>query len=110
MRVCEQGRVSVTDEDMRKACKFTCKHVGCGKVFANIHGLKCHQGRCSKKDVYLVDEILDVSGETGASDRKFLVKWTGYGSEHNQWLPRRNIYPAAVNEFLMANGLYDHDW
>ena len=110
MRVCTQGRVTVSEAEMKKTCKFKCNHVGCGWTFANAHGLKCHQGKCRHRDVHLVDSILDVRGETGSPKRQFLVRWAGYGPEHDQWVARKNIYPAAVNEFLQANGLYEHDW
>ena len=44
----------------------------------NSHGCKVHSGKCSKGKLYLIDKILDVKGETGAQDHKFLVIWYGY--------------------------------
>ena len=41
--------------------------------------------------------------------REFLIRWKGYGPEHDQWRPRTEITPAAINEFLKSNDLYDYD-
>ena len=37
------------------------------------------------------------------------MRFSGYSEEHDEWLPRENLTPAAVNEFLKANGLYNYD-
>ena len=57
-----------------------------------------------------MDKILAVKDETGSQNRKFLVRWEGYGDEHDSWQPRNNLPPAVVNEFLIANNLYDFEW
>ena len=54
--------------------------------------------------------ILTVTGEAGTSDRRFLIRWKGYGPEHDQWEPRQHIHPTLITEYLLANNLYDHGW
>ena len=111
MHVKEQGRVeALTAEEAKGVCKYTCPHAGCNKVFFNVHGCKCHAGRCNMRDVYIAEKILDVSGATGAPDRRFLVRWQGYGPEFDTWEPRKNLQREFVNSFLLANNLYDHAW
>ena len=110
MQVEEQGRVTpVTAEEATKACTYTtCPNPGCNKVFFNAHGCKCHAGRCKFRDHFYLDKILAVRGTT--SKREFLIRWEGYGPEDDTWDPRQNVSPVAVKEFLMSNGLYNHDW
>ena len=103
----EQGRVPAASVGELKAiCKHTCTYVGCGKMFFNTHGLKCHQGRCKWRRWFLVDRILDTRWKHGK--REFKVRWSGYSPKHDTWEPRTNLTPAAVNEFLKANNLYDY--
>ena len=78
-----------------------------GKVFFNSHGLKCHKGRCKWRNWFTVDRILVT--RWSKRKREFKIRWSGYSSEHDTWEPRENIAPAAVNEFLKSNGLYDYD-
>ena len=105
---CEQGRVpTATRADMTGICKHVCQHVGCKKVFFNMHGLKCHQGKCKWGQWHIVDRILDTRWTK--RKREFKVRWEGYSEDHDTWEPRENLTPAAINEFLIANGLYDHD-
>ena len=109
MHVMEQGRVaSATTAELKAVCKFKCPHVGCPRVFHNAHGCKCHAGKCSRKDWIEVSKILDARGETGS--REFLIRWKGYGAEHDLWEPRKNIHPELISEYLHANNLYDHEW
>ena len=111
MHVKEQGRVNpATHEEAKAVCKYVCPHIDCSKVFYNAHGCKCHAGKCGMRDVYVVDRILDVSGDTGSPNRRFLVRWQGYGPEDDTWEPRKNLQRDMVNEFLVANGLYEYDW
>ena len=111
MHVEEQGRVTpATIEELKGACKFECPHIGCKRVFHNAHGCKCHAGKCRRKDWYEVDKILDVRGEMGSQNRKFLIRWKGYGPEHDQWEPYNHIHPDLIQEYLHANNLYDHEW
>mgnify|MGYP003326603192 CR=1 FL=1 len=115
MQVAEQDRVpEATPEEARGVSKYKCPNVGCNKVFFNIHGCKCHAGKCSRRDYYPVEKLLAVRGELGCSSgsnrRQFLVKWKDYGPEHNSWQDRKNIDPELINSFLHANNLYDHSW
>ena len=109
MHVCPQGKTTITTaEEAKKVCKFKCTNIGCNKVFKNLHGMKCHAGRCRWRDFYHIDKILAVRGAIG--QREFLIKWDGYGPEHNKWVKRKNIVPHFVTEFLQANNIYDHSW
>ena len=111
MQVAEQSRVApATTAELEDACKFVCPHIGCDRVFFNAHGCKCHAGKCRRKDWCAVDKILAVRGETGSNKREFLVRWKGYGPEDDQWEPRQHLHPSLINEYLMANNLYDHSW
>ena len=40
---------------------------------------------------YEVDEILDHRLQGRSKKRQFLVKWLGYGPEHNTWEPEGNL-------------------
>ena len=83
----EQGRIPAAKvAEIKAKCKHKCDHVGCGKVFFNLHGLKCHQGRCKWKQWYLVDRILTTRWTR--SKREFKIRWSGYSSDHDTWEPR----------------------
>ena len=76
-----------------------------------------HQGKCKMKRVYEVEKILDFrrtdpkSGTPiGYGKTEFLVKWKGYSSKENQWLPYENVAPDVIKEFLQKNGLWDEQW
>jgi hypothetical protein len=55
---------------------------------------------------YFVERIVNhrLRGRMG---RMFRVKWTGYGSEHNTWLPERELQSARelLEEYLKKKGL-----
>ena len=109
MQVREQGRTApATSAEATAVCTHICPHLGCGKVFYNIHGCKCHAGKCRWQQEFIVDRILAVKGATGSPQRRYHVRWKGYGPEHDEWLPHNNLHPDLINEFLHANGLYDH--
>ena len=111
MQVTEQTRVSpLTNKEAREVCKHVCPHEDCNRVFYNAHGCKVHAGKCKWRDMHVVDKILTVKGATGSPKRRFLIRWKGYAPEHDTWEPRRNLRPGMVNDFLRANGLYDHNW
>ena len=75
MHVKEQGRVStLTASEAKGVCKHVCPNIGCTKVFYNVHGCKCHAGKCNMKDVHLADKILAVKEPTGSPKRRFLVR------------------------------------
>ena len=109
MAVCKQDKVTPTTKDEAKeVCKFVCSNAGCKRVFFNLHGLKCHEGKCKHKDDFVVDRILNVRGAIGK--RQFLIRWEGYGEEDDTWEPRANVSPISVKEFLQQNDLYDYQW
>ena len=111
MDVCEQGRVpEATAAEAKGVAKFKCPHAGCNRVFFNIHGCKCHAGKCRWKNFYIVEKIVDVCGSEGDARQKFLIRWQGYGPEHDTWEPRNNLPRGLVKDFLIANGLYDFNW
>ena len=111
MHVCAQGEVSkTTNAEAEEVCKHQCPHIGCHKVFFNKRGMRIHAGKCKWKDEYLIDGILDSRGPANSSRQQFLIKWKGYGEEHDSWQPRGNIDPDYVKEYLQANGQYDYSW
>ena len=116
MHVARQGAITATTSDeAKKVCKFQCKHAGCTRVFANIHGKKCHEGKCKWRSVhyndsFYMDKILAVRGATGSPSRRFLVRWQGYGPEEDTWEPRSHLHPDEINAFLKQNDLYDYHW
>ena len=111
MHVMEQGRVAAaTAAEAKSVCKHKCSNVGCNKAFLNAHGCKCHMGKCKWKKFYVVDRILAVRGELGSPRRRFRVQWQGYGAEHNSWEPRQNLPPGMINDYLLANNEYEHNW
>ena len=111
MHVREQGMVSKTTvEEAERVCKFKCPHIGCTRIFYNKHGMKCHAGKCKWKDDYLIERIAGVRGPPRSSRQEFLIKWKGYGCEHDCWRPRCDVDPDCVADYLKANGLYDYNW
>ena len=111
MHVCRQQQCSpVTDVEARAQAKFKCPHIGCNYVFNNQHGLKVHAGKCKKKDDFYPERILDVSGATGSPQRRFKIRWEGYGADDDTWEPYSHLPPQMIKEFLIANDLYDHAW
>jgi len=47
-------------------------------------------------DVYEVDAILDEDDDGG---RGLLIRWAGYGPEHDSWEPECHVAPQLVSEF-----------
>ena len=74
-----------------------------GSVWVQVYA-----GKCRWRQYYIIDKILEMKDRIG--NRQFLIKWAGYGQEHNTWEPRKNLTRELVNDFLLANDLYDHDW
>ena len=109
MHIMSQGKApTVTNAEAKAQAKIKCPHIGCNKVFNNVHGMKVHAGKCEGKNYYLVDRILDVRGDTGSATRKFLISWQGY--DDTTWEPWSHLNPKLIKEFLLANGKYDHAW
>ena len=71
--------------------------------------MKVHAGKCPKKDIFVVDKILDVEVETGSTKRRFLIRWKGYDPEEDRWEPRSHVPPGMIKEFLVVNERYDYD-
>ena len=111
MQVCEQGQIpAATAAEAKATCNFSCPHLGCDRVFYNSHGMRCHAGKCKYRMELPVDRILEVRGATGSPRRKFKIRWKGYGPDDDTWEDRNNLHPDLINEFLLANDLYDHSW
>jgi len=53
----------------------------------------------AKQTLYAVERIVEYrirrvgKGRRKCTVREYLVKWTGYSSEHNSWEPARNFTP-----------------
>ena len=99
----------VTVSQAQKHAKFKCPHVGCGFCFNNKHGMRVHAGKCSHKQTHYMEKILAVEGECGDPNRRFLIRWFGYGEEEDTWEPYSSIDPQAIKEFLLSNGKYNFD-
>ena len=109
MYVCEQGKVTATEAaEAKKVCCYKCKNPGCKKVFYNVHGAKCHQGKCRWKDTYEMDSIVEAAETTDGW--RYRVRWHGYGPDEDTWEPHGNLPPGAVRDFRQQNGLYDYLW
>ena len=84
MHVSEQGAVTrTTGAEAKRVCKFVCPNIGCTRVFFNKRGIQCHAGKCKWRDEYLIDKILGARGPARSSKQEFLIRWKGYGSEHD---------------------------
>ena len=66
--------------------------------------------KCTRKDIFEIEKILEVSGDTGSPKRHFKVWWVGYGADYDTWEPFYNLFPNMIKEYLLANNLYDHVW
>lgn len=109
MHICDQGEPQkVSQAEAAKEAEYKCPHAGCGFKFHNKHGVKVHAGRCTHKDTFYLDKILEVQGECGSPKRRFLVSWQGHDDQ--TWEPYANLPPDAIKEFLIANGHYNYSW
>ena len=107
LHVRRQDAVSATtSEEAEKICKHICPHLNCGFRFFSKRGANIHAGKCKWRNEFEVEKILDCEGPP--TNRKYLIKWEGYSSEHNLWVPRYDIHPAAIIEFEKANGFFDY--
>jgi hypothetical protein len=59
------------------------------------------------KDEFLVEEIVSHEGDIRRkTSLEFVVKWAGYGSEHNTKEPWSNLRNnSALHDYLRKNGL-----
>ena len=67
-----------------------------------------HAGRCEWAKEDEVERVLACKGPLCA--RKYRIRWKGYQEKDDTWEPRSNLHPAAIKEFEIENGLYDHSW
>ena len=109
LHVRSQNKVSKTTcAEASKLCKHVCPHVGCGYRFLTKRGMQIHAGRCTWKNEFEMEGILDCKG--GICERKYLIKWKGFSADHNTWEPRGNVHPDAITEFEKENDRYVYDW
>ena len=125
MQVTAQGAVTpTTSAEAKKVCKHKCRYAGCGRVFRNKHGLKCHEGKCKWRSSYwkknwTLERILAVRDKAGTEDdavpvKEFKIRWEGCDEKGDPWPdtwePREHIHPDEVKQFLQQNDLYDYNW
>ena len=109
MHIREQDATTpTTAEEAMGVCKFTCPHLNCGFKFVSMAGLKVHMGRCSWKDEYEVDRIVDHRGSVVS--RQYKVRWKDYSSDFDTWEPRGNLHPSLIKEYEISNDAYHFSW
>ena len=42
--------------------------------------------------------------------RQYKIRWKDCLPEDDTWEPRSNVHPAAIKDFEIKNGLYEHNW
>ena len=94
----------ITSKEAKAQTKYHCPHVDCDDVFYNMHGMKVHAGKCKRRHYYEIEKIAE------AEEGLFKVRWAGYGEEDDTWEPWHHLPPTMIKEYLLANGLYDHEW
>ena len=54
---------------------------------------------------YEVDSLLRYRAQRGGT--RYLVRWTGYGPEHDEWIPEDNLghTKALLDQYKRAHGL-----
>lgn len=106
LHVREQDMVScTTDDEAKLVCKFTCPHPGCEFQFKTKLGMQIHAGKCEFRGCHRVHSILDDRGST--TQKWYLVRWEGYSSKWDQWVPRANVHPTTISEYEKQVGTYD---
>ena len=104
----QEGVTKTTQDEARAKCKFACPHPGCGHVFLTKRGRDIHAGRCQWQNEFVVERILNHKGPTTA--RQYLIRWHGYSSQHDSWVPRSNIHPEAIKDYEIQSGSYVQNW
>ena len=105
LHVRQQEEVTkTTQEEAQAKCKFKYPHPGCNHVFLTKRGLQVHEGRCQWKNEFVVKKILSHKGPVTA--RMYLVRWQGYSSQEDSWIPRSNLHPETIKNYEMSAGAY----
>ena len=66
-------------------------------------------GEGTQVKLYEVERIVDVKGSTAGGDRRYLVKWVGYGENENWWLNENDLQHCSrlIEEFnLRGSGVH----
>ena len=56
-----------------------------------------HEGRCEWKNELSLDRI--VAHKNDILQRKYLVKWKGYGDDENTWEPHDHLHHEVIKEY-----------
>jgi len=59
-------------------------------------------------EVYEVQQILNHQPIEGTTEMEYLVRWKGYASEHDSWIPFKNfIETTMIEKYRKRRGLSD---
>jgi 8-oxo-dGTP pyrophosphatase MutT (NUDIX family) len=61
----------------------------------DVRSKSAEQNDDSEKQEYEVEEILDDTGSRRTGSKQYLVKWVGYGPEHNSWVHMSDMVHCA---------------
>ena len=99
-------------EEVKKLLTEKCE--ACGNCYTTVRGLNVHQRqhcdlfRRMDKSEYEVEKVLAARGP--AEHRFYLLKYKGYGPEHNKWSPDQWCSCSAkITEFCRENGVAVED-
>jgi hypothetical protein len=56
-------------------------------------------------DEWLVERVLDYRYNRRLKKREYLIKWEGYGVEHNQWVPVVEMSKITIRNYKMSKGM-----
>ena len=55
---------------------------------------------------YIIEKLLDIRFVGSKGNRKqYLVKWRGFGDEHNSWEPKSSLHPKVIKSFEEELGI-----